>query len=88
MVNKIKIKLIEFLRCNSDYSTMRLGFISCVWGALFIGFVLSILDIIINKGKNIVGVAGLVTGILGFAFYGKQKQTQFELKDKNKEDKE
>jgi hypothetical protein len=72
---------------------MRLGFYTCVLAGCIGGILLGVLDIILNKGKNLLGVAAIVGGLLAPAFYGKQAQAKSESselsnfnKDKSGED--
>lgn len=61
-------------------SAMRQGFLVCVWGGVAGGIGLGVLDICLNKGANLLGVAAIITGILGTAFLGKVGQAKQELK--------
>ena len=68
----------EYLKSDSKASSMRLGFIISVWFACAGGFILAILDICINEGKNLLGVAAVIGVIQGFAFGGKTFSGKFE----------
>lgn len=57
---------------------MRLAFLICVITGCVGGLSLGILDIVLNKGKNLLGVSAIITAINAFAFYGKQAQAKSE----------
>ena len=61
-------------------SAMRQGFLIVVYSSCIGGFILAMLDICLNKGTNLYGVAAIVTGMLGSAFLGKVGQAKQELK--------
>lgn len=68
----------EYLQKGTKASSMRLAFIHAAFVASYGGLLLAILDIAINKGANLLGVAA-VSGAIGTpAFYGKYKQASVE----------
>lgn len=80
----MKFPFVEFLKSDTNYSSMRLGFITCIYASTIGGITLAILDIVLNKGKNLLGVAGVI-GALGVpAFYGKQAQSKNEFEELGK----
>jgi hypothetical protein len=70
----------EYLTKGSDKSSMRLGFITCVYTACYGGFCLICLDVILNDGKNIVSITGFVSALLLTAFSGKTISGRLEQK--------
>ncbi len=80
-ITKLFQTLLQFLRSDTNYSSMRLGFITCIYIGSIGGIILGILDIIYNDGKNLLGVAAIIGSILTPAFYGKQAQTKSELSE-------
>jgi hypothetical protein len=80
------IDFSKYLKCKSEYSSMRLSLINCVIVATYGGFILAVLDVVLNKSQGLFGVAAFVTAILGPVILGKQAQNKSEL-NKGKEDK-
>lgn len=58
------MNLIQFFRSDTNYSSMRLGFIICVLTGCLGGIGLCVLDLVINKGKNIVGLGLIIAAYL------------------------
>jgi hypothetical protein len=71
----------EYLMKGTKQSSMRLGFIHAIFVSCYGGFILAILDIVLNEGKNLIGVAAVQTGLAGVAFYGKKEQSKTETKE-------
>lgn len=58
---------------------MRVGFIIGVLAGCVGGVYLARLDIVLNQGKNLFGIAAIVTAILGPLTAGKYYQSKTEL---------
>lgn len=70
----------EYLQQGTKASSMRLGFITSVYCSTYGGLLLGTLDIVLNKGANLIGVAAIIGAMSGTAYYGKQAQAKTENK--------
>lgn len=58
----------DYLEAGNNKSSMRLGFVWSVATGCIGGFILALLDIILNHGTNLLGVAAVIAAWQGFAF--------------------
>lgn len=72
------MSLNEYLTAGNSKSSMRLGFIWSVITGCVGGFILAVLDIILNHGANLLGVAAVVGAWQLFAFGGKAYSGKWE----------